>query len=81
MTYALALSHRTGLRLFDFVCSWFDQEHYYEFYPLHVVYNGVGPNAALAASVCTRNSRQSLPRCQRGVSRQMQSISLLFPRR
>jgi hypothetical protein len=38
MTYALALSHRTGLRLFDFVCSWFDQEHYYEFYPLHVVY-------------------------------------------
>jgi hypothetical protein len=38
MTYALALSNRTGLRLYDFVCSWFDQEHYYEFYPLHVVY-------------------------------------------
>ncbi len=39
MTYALALSRRTGLRLFDFVCSWFDQDHYFEFYPLHVVHH------------------------------------------
>lgn len=38
MVYALALSRRTGLRLFDFVCSWFDENHYYEFYPLHVVH-------------------------------------------
>ena len=39
MVYALALSRRTGLRLFEFVCGWFDEQHYYEFYPLHVVYH------------------------------------------
>jgi len=33
-----ALSQRTGLRLYDFTCAWFDEHHYYEFYPLHVVY-------------------------------------------
>jgi ATP-dependent exoDNAse (exonuclease V) beta subunit len=38
MVYALALSRRTGLRLFDFVCSWFDEHNYYQFYPLHVVH-------------------------------------------
>jgi ATP-dependent exoDNAse (exonuclease V) beta subunit len=38
MVYALALSRRTGLRLYDFVCTWFDDQHYYEFYPLHVVH-------------------------------------------
>ena len=38
MVYALALSRRTGLKLFDFVCAWFDEHHYYEFYPLHVVH-------------------------------------------
>ncbi len=38
MVYALALSRRTGLKLFDFVCAWFDENHYYEFYPLHVVH-------------------------------------------
>ncbi len=36
--YALALSRRTGLRLFDFKCAWFDENGYYEFFPLHVVY-------------------------------------------
>ena len=36
--YALALSRLTGLRLFDFKCAWFDGEHFYEFYPLHVVH-------------------------------------------
>lgn len=36
--YALALSRRTGLRLFDFKCAWFDEDGYLEFYPLHVVY-------------------------------------------
>ena len=38
MVYALALSRRTGLRLFDFTCAWFDNRHYFEFYPLHVVH-------------------------------------------
>jgi len=38
MVYALALSRRTGLRLFDFTCAWFDDHHYFEFYPLHVVH-------------------------------------------
>ena len=36
--YALALSRLTGLRLFNFKCAWFNQDGYYEFYPLHVVY-------------------------------------------
>jgi ATP-dependent exoDNAse (exonuclease V) beta subunit len=43
MTYALALSRRTGLRLFDFVCSWFDEHNYYQFYPLHVVHRRQRP--------------------------------------
>jgi ATP-dependent exoDNAse (exonuclease V) beta subunit len=38
MVYALALSRRTGLRLYDFVCAWFDEHDYFEFYPLHVVH-------------------------------------------
>ena len=38
MIYALALSRRTGLRLYDFVCAWFDERNYFEFYPLHVVH-------------------------------------------
>lgn len=38
MVYALALARHTGLRLFHFKCAWFDDEHYYEFYPLHVVH-------------------------------------------
>lgn len=36
--YALALSRLTTLRLFHFKCAWFDEEDYFEFYPLHVVY-------------------------------------------
>jgi len=36
--YALALSRLTGLRLYHFKCGWFDQDKYYEFFPLHVVY-------------------------------------------
>lgn len=36
--YALMLSRLTGLRLFDFKCAWFDENGYYEFFPLHVVY-------------------------------------------
>jgi ATP-dependent exoDNAse (exonuclease V) beta subunit len=38
MVYALALARRTGLRLMDFTCAWFDDTHYYEFKPLHVVH-------------------------------------------
>jgi hypothetical protein len=38
MVYALALSRRTGLKLYDFVCAWFDEHEYFEFYPLHVVH-------------------------------------------
>ena len=38
MTYALALSRRTGIRLFHFCCSWYDQDHYFQFFPLHVVH-------------------------------------------
>lgn len=37
MIYALYRARRTGLRLYDFRCAWFDDQHYYEFYPLHVV--------------------------------------------
>lgn len=39
--YALALSRLTGLRLYNFKCGWFDQDRYYEFFPLHVVYKRV----------------------------------------
>ena len=37
-TYALALSSRTKLAVKDLKCAWFDDKHYYEFYPLHAVY-------------------------------------------
>jgi hypothetical protein len=36
--YALALSRQTTIRLYHMKCAWFDGEHYYEFFPLHVVY-------------------------------------------
>lgn len=36
--YALALARLTGLRLYHFKCAWFDENNYYEFFPLHVVY-------------------------------------------
>ena len=36
--YALMLSRLTGLRLYDFKCAWFDENGYFEFFPLHVVY-------------------------------------------
>ncbi|MDZ7586662.1 MAG: PD-(D/E)XK nuclease family protein [Patescibacteria group bacterium] len=35
--YAMALSRLTGLRLFEFKCAWFDEQDYFEFYPLHVL--------------------------------------------
>ncbi len=36
--YALMLSRLTGLRVYDFKCAWFDQNDYFEFFPLHVVH-------------------------------------------
>jgi len=36
--YALALSRLTGLRVHDIKCAWFDENDYYEFFPLHVAY-------------------------------------------
>lgn len=36
--YAMALSRLTGLRMFDFKCAWFDENDYFEFYPLHVIH-------------------------------------------
>jgi len=39
--YALAMSRLTGIRLYHFKCAWFDKTHYYEFFPLHVVYKKV----------------------------------------
>jgi len=32
------LSRLTSLRLYNFKCAWFDEDNYFEFYPLHVVY-------------------------------------------
>jgi hypothetical protein len=31
--YALALSHLTGISLFDFKCAWFNEHQYCEFFP------------------------------------------------
>jgi ATP-dependent exoDNAse (exonuclease V) beta subunit len=35
--YALAMARLTGLRMYDFTCSWFDEKDFFQFYPLHVV--------------------------------------------
>lgn len=40
--YALALSRLTGIRLFHIKCAWFDENAYYEFFPLHVVFKKGG---------------------------------------
>jgi ATP-dependent exoDNAse (exonuclease V) beta subunit len=36
--YALALASRTKLAIKDFKCAWFDNQHYYEFFPLSIVH-------------------------------------------
>jgi len=36
--YALALARRTGLPLKNFKCAWFDENDYFEFFPLAAVY-------------------------------------------
>jgi hypothetical protein len=38
MIYAMALSRLTGLRLLDFKCAWFDENNYFEFFPLHLIH-------------------------------------------
>ena len=38
LLYALALSRRTGLMLKQFKCAWFDENHYFEFFPLQLVH-------------------------------------------
>jgi hypothetical protein len=35
--------HILDLRLFDFTCAWFDDRHYFEFHPLHVVHKQRSP--------------------------------------
>ena len=40
--YALALSRLTGLMLKDFKCAWFDENDYFEFFPLQIVYKKPG---------------------------------------
>ena len=37
--YALALASKTNLPLTLFKCAWFDENNYFEFFPLHVVKN------------------------------------------
>lgn len=34
---------KSGLRLYDFKCAWFNEQAYYEFFPLHVVYKFLSP--------------------------------------
>lgn len=36
--YALALSRKLNLPIKDFKCAWFDENSYFEFFPLHAVY-------------------------------------------
>jgi hypothetical protein len=38
--YALALSHLTGIPLFDFKCAWFNQTDYCEFFPRTILARG-----------------------------------------
>src|SRR3989338_11182804 len=52
MIYALALSRLTSLRLFHFKCAWFDEEDYFEFYPLHIVYKKTNLPAGQAGKKC-----------------------------
>ncbi len=42
--YALALASRTKLAVKDFKAAWFDDKSYFEFYPLHAVYQKTTSN-------------------------------------
>ncbi len=50
--YALALARRTGLKLKDFKCAWFDEKDYFEFFPLTGVY--AERYAAMTATGCSQ---------------------------
>ena len=41
--YALALSRKLNLPLYYFKCAWFDENNYFEFFPLHAVYEKKKP--------------------------------------
>ncbi len=53
--YALALASRTKLLVKDFRCAWFDDQNYYEFAPLHAVYEKREKQAPVATGSITRN--------------------------
>ena len=38
LLYSLALASRSRLPLKNFVCAWFDEKDYFQFYPLHAVH-------------------------------------------
>jgi transposase-like protein len=42
--YALALSHLTGIPLFDFKCAWFNEEQYCEFFPRTILARSQKPD-------------------------------------
>jgi ATP-dependent exoDNAse (exonuclease V) beta subunit len=44
--YALALSHLTGIKLFDIKCAWFNENEYCEFFPRTLVSRGRRKRAA-----------------------------------
>jgi hypothetical protein len=50
LLYALALASRTRLPLKLFVCAWFDERDYFQFYPLHAVYRKRKSPARLTTS-------------------------------
>jgi hypothetical protein len=54
MVYSLALSRRTGLRLYDFVCAWFDEGEEEE----RAASTKAGPEA-FAPALAANNSNQS----------------------
>jgi len=41
--YALALSRKLNLPIYYFKCAWFDENNYFEFFPLHAVYERKKP--------------------------------------
>lgn len=58
LLYALALASRTRLPLKLFVCAWFDERDYFEFYPLHAVHRRRlerGPALLLVPAVKARS--------------------------
>ncbi len=42
--YALASSRKLNLPIYYFKCSWFDEDDYFEFFPLHAIYENAHKN-------------------------------------